>query len=126
MELKQRRYRQAQVYRGGKMVCGRAELLLRVDKRRVGLTRPERRYLVVRFMDSLDPRLQRELQRLRDRRGERARRFADAVDPITIKVDEGEEQVVLEVRVQAPHDPSRITTGELREVEFDVREVTTP
>jgi hypothetical protein len=109
----------ARVYRGGRVVCGRARVIVGWDDRRLGLTRPERRYVRARFEERVDPRLRAELAELAERRGVAAQRAAERMEPIEIVVDdprEGPQHIV--GRLQPP----QIRRPDLRETEFAVRE----
>jgi hypothetical protein len=114
----ERRYRWARAYRDGALVCGRVELTMRVDTR-LGLAPRERRVVAVRFLERLDPALRRELAGLVCRRGPAARRLADWMDPVELVFDDprlGRQRIIGWL------DPPRLRCGELREIEFGLRQ----
>lgn len=64
--------------RHGAVVCAQVRAVVRTD----GL----RRQVCVRFVDGLDPGLRDELERLREARGARGLRFAEALHPIDFEL----------------------------------------
>jgi hypothetical protein len=87
---------------------------------RLGLAPRERRSVVVRFEDRLHPILRSELAELARRRGAVARRAAERIEPIVLMVGDpryGRERIVGRIA------PPQIRRGNLRDVEFDLREL---
>lgn len=118
-------YHWARVYRDGTLVCARADVVVGRDLRRLGLTAPERRYVSVRFLERVTPDLCEELRQLQRHRGARCRRLAERISPITIVVEDSTgERIAMNVELQPPQLPARAET--LRDVEFNVREVSQP
>jgi hypothetical protein len=116
----ERHYRWARAYRGGQLVCGRVDVRIGCDSDRVRLATGERRFVVVRFLDELDPALRRELAALVTRRGAAAKRIAERLAPITLVIDgAGDEQMQVVGHLQPPHR----RFGELHDVEFAIREL---
>jgi hypothetical protein len=100
-------------------VCGRVHVTVGRDGR-VGLAQHERRYLRARFLERLDPTLRRELSELAHRRGASARRIADTLRPIALVIDDprrGRERFVVWLQ------PPDFRYGDLREIEFGLREL---
>jgi hypothetical protein len=64
-------------YRDGQLVCARVAVTVVADA-------PSARYVRVRFIDAVDQRLRRELQRLIARRGTLAARLGEMLDPVEI------------------------------------------
>lgn len=117
----ERRFRWARVYRDGRLVCGRADVVVGRDLRRVGLTPPERRYVKVRFLERVAPELCDELVALRQRRGARGQRLAERIEPITLVVQDERGRLEINVEIEPPQLNHRAEP--LRDVEFRVREV---
>jgi hypothetical protein len=115
----ERRYAWGRAYREGSLVCGRVHVTFDRDDR-LGLAPRERRYVVARFLDRLHPTLRSELAEMTRRRGAAARRAADRIEPIVIVVDDprhGRERIVGRIL------PPELRRGDLREVEFGLREL---
>jgi hypothetical protein len=107
-------------YRDERLVCSCVWLTIGRDDDRLGLARHERRYVVARFCDRVDPALRAELRQLARRRGTAARRVAETLEPIEIVVDDprrGRQRLV--ARLQPPQVRGR----DLRDIEFGLREV---
>jgi hypothetical protein len=107
----------ARAYRGGRLVCGRVHITIGHDDR-LGLTRHERRYVIVRFEEHLDHGLRSDLTQLTRRRGAAARRIADVLEGIELVLDEptGEFE-----RIIGHLQPPVLRHGRLRDIEFSVR-----
>lgn len=107
-------------YRGEKLLCERVQVTIGHDDR-VGLARHERRYIFARFRERVDVSLRVELVELARRRGLAAGRVADTLEPLEIVIDDpsGERQ-----RVIGRLQPPQLRRGELRDIEFGVRELT--
>jgi hypothetical protein len=117
--LFERRYAWARAYRDGSLVCGRVHVTFDRDDR-LGLAPHERRYVVARFLDGLHPTLRSELAELARRRGAAARRAAERIEPIVIVVDDpGHDRERIVGRIVPP----QVRHGDLRDVEFGLREV---
>jgi hypothetical protein len=114
-----RYYREARAYRDGRLVCDRVEVRIGHDTDRVGLAARERRYVAARFLEHVDPVLHTELTALVARRGAAAKRIAEHLAPITLVIDTADGQLRLAGRLQPPH----LRLGELRDVEFVIREL---
>jgi hypothetical protein len=87
---------------------------------RLGLAPHERRYVIARFLDRLHPTLRLELTELARRRGAAARRAAERIEPIVIVIDDarhGRERIVGRIV------PPQVRCGDLRDVEFGLREL---
>jgi hypothetical protein len=116
----EQRHAWGQAYRDGSLVCGRVHLTFGRNDR-LGLAPRERRSVVARFEDRLHPTLRSELIELARRRGSAARRAAERLEPIVILVGDprhGRERIV--GRLVAPQSRH----GDLRNVEFELRELT--
>ena len=114
----EQRYSWGRAYRDGTIVCARVQLTIGRDGR-LGLARHERRYVVARFLERLHPTLHSELTELSRSRGAAARRAAERMDPIEVVFDDkrlGRQQITGWVQ------PPQIRCGELREIEFGLRE----
>jgi len=106
-------------YREGRLVCSSVQLTIgRGD--RLGLARHERRYVVARFCGRLDPELRGELTALVRRRGAAAARLAESLAPIEIVVDDARRG---RQRLVARLQPPQWRAGDLRAVEFGLREL---
>jgi hypothetical protein len=108
-----------QAYRDGSLVCGRVHVTFSRDDR-IGLAPRERRMVITRFEDRLDPALRAELAELVRRRGAAARRIAERMEPIVLMVGDprnGRERIVGEIA------PPQTRRGDLRDVEFGLREL---
>ena len=105
-------------YRGGQLVCACVQVTRGLDGR-LGLAPRERRFVRVRFHEPLEDGLRTELFRLVRRRGAAARRAAERVDPIEFVVDDfrGERQ-----RIVGWLQPPQVRHGQLRDIEFGLRE----
>lgn len=114
----EQRYSWGRAYRDGTIVCARVHLTIGCDVR-LGLARHERRYVVARFLERLHPMLHSELTELSRRRGAAARRAAERMDPIEIVFDD---RRLGRQRITGWVQPPQIRCGELREIEFGVRE----
>ena len=113
-------YAWGQAYRDGSLVCGRVQVTFGRDER-LGLAPCERRVVVARFEDRLHPTLRSELFELASRRGAAARRAAERIEPIVLLVGDprhGRERIVGRIM------PPQVRRGDLRDVEFGVRELT--
>lgn len=117
----EQRYAWGRAYRGERLVCARVQVTIGRDHDRLGLARHERGYVLARFQERLDGALRTELAELVRRRGAAARRIAETLEPIELVVDDprrGRQRVI--GRVQPP----QLRYGQLREIEFAVRELT--
>jgi hypothetical protein len=118
-EVFERRYAWGQAYRDGSLICGRVHVTFGRDDR-LGLAPRERRNVVARFEDRLHPTLRSELTELARRRGAAARRAAERIEPIVILVGDprhGRERIVGRLV------PPQVRRGDLRDVEFGLREL---
>lgn len=115
----ERHYGWARAYRDGRLVCDRVEVRIGHDSDRVGPAARERRYVVARFLERVDPALRGELTALVARRGAAAKRIAEHLAPITLVIDTADGPLRLAGRLQPPH----LRLGELRDVEFTIREL---
>jgi len=107
-------------YRDGSLVCGRVHVTIGRDDR-LCLAPRERRYVAARFQDRLHPTLRAELHELTRRRGAAARRAAERFAPIVVVIDDplrGRERIV------GRREPPQSRRGDLRDVEFALRELT--
>jgi hypothetical protein len=114
----EQRYNWGRAYRDGQLVCARVQLAVGRDAR-IGLTRAERCYVVARFAERLHPALRAELTALARRRGAAARRVAEGMAPIEVVYDDrqlGRQRIVAWVQ------PPQVRRGELRDIEFGLRE----
>jgi hypothetical protein len=114
------RYAWGRAYRDGSLVCGRVHVTFARDDR-LGLAPRERRHVFARFQDRLHPTLHSELVELARRRGAAAHRAAERIEPIVIVIDDprhGRDRIVGRLV------PPQMRRGDLREVEFGLREVT--
>ncbi|MGI9100525.1 MAG: hypothetical protein ACR2H2_18895 [Solirubrobacteraceae bacterium] len=114
----EQRYTWGRAYRDGEVVCARVHITVGRDGR-LGLARHERRYVVARFVERLHPVLRTELTELARRRGAAARRAAERMDPIEVIFDDGR---LGRQRIIARVQPPQVRWGELREIEFGLRE----
>jgi hypothetical protein len=112
-------YSWGRAYRDGALVCGRVHVTIGRDDDRLGLTHRERRYVLARFSERLDSTLHRELRELAERRGHAARRVAERMEPIQIVVDDPRRG---RVRITGRIEPPQMRCGDLREIEFGLRE----
>jgi IS4 transposase len=114
------RYRWARAYREGRLVAGRVELAVEADDLRIGLSLSERRRIVARFVERLDPELRDELAQLVRRRGAAGKRIAERLAPVEVVAEDrdGSERRFL-CRLQPPQQ----RYGDLWEIEFDLREL---
>jgi len=113
------RYPWGRAYRNGRLVCGRVNVTIGRDSR-LGLAPQERRYIVARFEERLDPDLRRELSALVRRRGAAAARIAELLEPIEVVVEDpnrGPQRLTACIR------PPQLRGGMLRDVEFTLHEV---
>jgi hypothetical protein len=118
----EQRYGWARAYRDGRLVAGRVRLIVDQDVR-VGLAPRERRRRSLRaaFVERVDPGLRAELVALARRRGAAARRAADRMQPIEVVIDDphhGRQRIVGWVQ------PPQVRHGDLCDIEFAVRELT--
>ncbi len=120
MPMAETRYRWGRAYRNGKLVCARVHVTIGHDER-LGLSRAERRYLAVRFVECVDATLRHELASMVHRRGSAARRIAEGLEPIEIVLDEDPPHG--RQRMTARLQPPLLRCGHLREVEFVLREL---
>jgi hypothetical protein len=114
----EQRYNWGRAYRDGEIVCARVHLTIGRDGR-LGLTQHERHYVVAHFVERLHPALRGELTELARHRGSAARRAADRMDPIEVVFDDprlGRQRIIGWVQ------PPQVRCGELREIEFGLRE----
>jgi hypothetical protein len=105
-------------YRDGSLVCGRVYVSFGCDDR-LDLAPRERRYVVARFQDRLHPTLRSELVELTRRRGAAARRAAERMEPIVVVIDHprhGRDRIVGRI------EPPQMRRGDLRDVEFGLKE----
>jgi hypothetical protein len=115
------RHDRGRAYREERLVCARVQLTSGRDDDRLGLAGHERGYVLARFCDGLDPALRAELTELVRRRGPAAKRFAETLAPIEIVVEDphrGRRRIV--ARLQPP----QLRRGDLRDIEFGLRELT--
>jgi hypothetical protein len=115
----EQRYNWGRAYRDGQLVCGRVQLTVGRDDGRLGLTRAERRYVVARFSERVHPALRAELTALARRRGAAARRVAEGMAPIEVVFEDrhlGRQRIVGWVQ------PPQLRRGDLRDIEFGLRE----
>jgi hypothetical protein len=118
--VSEQRYAWGRAYRDGSLVCTRVHVTFRRDER-LGLAPRERRYVAARFLDRLHPDLRAELAELTRRRGAAARRAAERIEPIVVVIDDprhGRERIVGRLV------PPQVRRGDLRDVEFGLRELT--
>ena len=109
----------ARAYRGGRLVCARVRVTIGDDDR-LGLTRRERRCVSARFLERLDRALWIELMALLRRRGAAGHRLAEHLDPIELVVDQPDGDPR---RIVGLLQPPQLRHGQLRDVEFGVREL---
>jgi hypothetical protein len=112
-------YAWGRAYRDGNLVCTRVHVTIGRDDHRIGLAQHERRYVVARFSERLDAKLQAELRELARRRGQAARRVSERMEPIQIVVDDPRHG---RVRIVGRIQPPQVRCGDLREIEFGLRE----
>jgi hypothetical protein len=118
--LSEQQYVCSRAYRAETMVCGRVHITIGRNGDRLGLAEHERRSVTARFVDRLDPTLSAELAALVRRRGMAARRVAETLDPIEfVFVDPRRGRQCMVGRLEPP----QVRRGELREIEFAVREL---
>jgi hypothetical protein len=115
----EQRYAWGRAYRDGTLVCGRVNVIVDHDVR-VGLAPRERRRRFIRaaFTERVDPALRAELVAVARHRGAAARRAADRMEPIEVVFDNKEQRLIASVQ-----PPQLGRGGELREVEFGLREL---
>ena len=113
-------YAWGRAYRDGSLVCTRVHVTIGRDDRRVGLAPHERRYVLARFSERMDAKLQAELRELARRRGQAARRAAERMEPIQIVVDDPHHG---RVRIVGRVEPPQVRCDDLREIEFGLREL---
>ena len=112
----------AHACRDSAVICGRVELTVAADAR-LGLTPRERRSFTLRFLDGLQPGLRAELTKLVSRRGAAARRAAERMQPIEIVFDDplrGLQRIIGSIQ------PPQRRNGDLRDIQFGLREAATP
>jgi hypothetical protein len=114
------RYRSARAYRHGRLVAGRVEITLERTDDRLGLSPRERRRIVARFLDPVEPGLRDELAQLVRRRGAASRRIADGLAPVEVVADDGPGG---ERRLLCRLQPPQQRYGALRDIEFGLREL---
>ena len=105
-------------YRSGRLVCGCVHVTVRLDDR-LGLTPQERRLVGVRFHEPLDDDVCAELGRLVRQRGSSSRRAAERIDPIEVVVDDLHGN---RARIVGWLQPPQVRHGQLRDIEFGLRE----
>lgn len=115
----ERRYRWARAYRDGELICGYVDLMIRPDTR-LGLAPRERRQLVARFVERLDPTFRQELEQLVRRRGAVAARIAERIEPIELVFDDPQRDGQ---RLVGRLEPPQSRRWELSENEFVIREL---
>jgi len=115
-----RRHAWGQAYRDGSLVCARVRVTFAPDER-LGLAPRERRTVIARFEDRLDPALLAELVELARRRGAAARRAAERMEPIVLMVGDRRHD---RERIVGRIAPPQTRRGALRDVEFGLRELT--
>src|SRR3954449_6175783 len=81
------RWRAGHAYRGGRLVCGCVQVMVRFDVR-LGLTPRERRMVRVRFCEPVADDLRVELSALVRRRGTASQRAAERIEPIELVIDD--------------------------------------
>ena len=111
---------QARAYRHGRLVAGRVEITVDPNDDRIGLSPRERRRIVARFLERVDPALRDELAQLIRRRGAAGKRIAEGLAPVEVVAEDrgrGERRFV--GRLQPPQQ----RYGELREIEFGLHEL---
>ncbi|MGH2941446.1 MAG: hypothetical protein ACRDLN_01535 [Solirubrobacteraceae bacterium] len=119
MVIEGQRHEWGQAYRDGSLVCRRVRVTFGRDDR-LGLAPRERRTVIARFEDRMHPLLRAELAELARRRGAAARRAAERMEPIVLMVGDprdGRERIIGRIV------PSPTRRGDLREVEFGLREL---
>jgi hypothetical protein len=94
------------------------ELVVTADPR-LGLAPRERRRVAARFVDDVHPALRAELAELVRRRGAAARRAAGRMDPIELVFDDPGGRLQ---RIVGWVQPPSVRHGQLREIEFGIRE----
>jgi hypothetical protein len=106
-------------YRDGLIVAARVQVAILVDDRLGIPAGHQRRHVGVRFQERLDSTLYAELRELVQRRGAASCRAAERMEPITVVVDgaDGRQQIVGAVQ------PPQSRRGELREIQFPLREI---
>jgi hypothetical protein len=114
----ERRYRGARAYRDGERICGRADLTISLDARH-GVAPRERRRLVVRFVERLDPAFRSELEQLVRRHGAGAARIGDRIESIEPVFDDPQRD---SPRLVGRLEPPQWRRWELSENEFVIRE----
>jgi hypothetical protein len=114
-----REHHHGRAFRRCELVCGRVELTVVRDDDRLPLAVRERSYVVARFIDELQPELSNELRTLVRRRGARAKRIADSLEPVEL-VFAGSDGA--ERSISARIEPPQVRHGALREIEFTLRE----
>jgi hypothetical protein len=117
----EQRYSWGRAYRGATIVCARVHVTIGRDGR-LGLAQHERRYVVARFLERLHPTLRGELTELTElsrSRGAAARRAAERMEPIEVVFDD---KRLGRQRITGWVEPPQIRCGELREIEFGLRE----
>jgi hypothetical protein len=112
------RVKLGRAYRSGRLVCGCVHITVSLDDR-LGLTRRERRLVRVRFHEPLDDEVRAELGRLVRKRGSAALRLAEDIDPIEVVVDDPHGA---HVRIVGRLQPPQVRHGQLRDIEFGLRE----
>lgn len=110
------RWRLGRAYRAGRLVCGCVQVGLRFDDR-LGLTRRERRTVLLRFCEPVADDLRAELTALVRRRGAAAERAAERIDPIDLVIDDPSGEFELERMTGLLRPPHR-RHGWLRDIEF--------
>lgn len=122
--LLQKTYQRGRIYRRGELICSRARVTIGTDIHRLGLTRGERSFVTVAFVENTKRQLHDELRRLVSRRGAAAKRVAEQLEPITVVVvDDRRGELKVEGKLQPPDIRVEI---DLHEVEFKVREESEP
>lgn len=111
--------RLGRAYRSGRLVCGFVRVTIRLDDR-LGLTQRERRMVRVRFHEPVDDDLRAELTELARRRGTASGRAAERIAPIELIVDEPSGECE---RMTGGLQPPQRRHGQLREIEFGLREL---
>jgi hypothetical protein len=116
--IAERRSRRARAYRNGELICGRVDLMVRMDTR-IGLAPRERRQLIARFVDRLAPTFRQELEQLVRRRGAAATRIGDRLETFELVFDDPQRDGEL---LLCRLEPPQMRRWKLSENEFVIRE----
>lgn len=110
----------AHACRDDQVICGRVEIIVTADTR-LGLAPRERRRIAMRFTEHVHPALRRELAELVHRRGSAARRAAERIKPVEVVFEDPGGRLQ---RITGWIEPPQVHHGQLREIEFGLREPT--